>query len=136
MYKKIDLDYRSLEPYLDDKTLDIHYNKHYLKYLDNLNNLLNSVGYDYKYSLRDLINHIDMFDEKIRGEILYNLGGVLNHELYFDIMNLNGKAEPSGKLMEVIIKKYGSYNNFVSEFINMANKLKGSGFTFLVLNNN
>ena len=37
MYEKIELDYNSLEPYIDDKTLDIHYNKHYQKYVDNLN---------------------------------------------------------------------------------------------------
>lgn len=136
MYKKINLDYRSLEPYIDSKTLDIHYNKHYLKYLDNLNEILSSVDYDNKYNLVELIDNINMFDEKIRGEILYNAGGVINHELYFDIMNLNGKKEPSGILMEDIIKKYGSFNNFINEFIQSANKLKGSGFTYLVLNNN
>ena len=135
MYKKIDLKYSSLEPYIDDKTLDIHYNKHYQKYLNTLNNLLNSVNYDYKYNLKDLIKNINMFDEKIRGEILYNAGGVLNHEIYFSIMNPEGNKEPIGKLKEDIINKYGSFNNFVTEFINIANKLKGSGFTFLVLNN-
>ena len=135
MYKKIDLNYSSLEPYIDNKTLDIHYNKHYQTYLDNLNKLLNSIGYDYKYDLVELINNISMFDEKIRGEILYNAGGILNHELYFNIMNTNGLLEPSGKLMEDLISKYGTYNNFVSEFIKMASKLKGSGFTYLVLNN-
>lgn len=136
MYKKIELDYSSLEPYLDNQTLFLHYNKHYLKYLDNLNRLLASTDYDFKYSLHELVEKINMFDQKIRGDILYNLGGVLNHELYFEMMKIDGKKEPTGKLKEDIINKYGSYNNFVSEFINTANKLKGSGFTFLVLNNN
>lgn len=135
MYKKIDLDYSSLEPYIDDKTFYIHYNKHYQKYLDNLNKLLSDNNYDYKYSLVELINNIGMFDEKIRGEILYNAGGVLNHELYFKIISNRGNREPSGILENKIIKKYGSYNNFISEFINSANNLKGSGYTFLVLNN-
>ena len=136
MYKKIDLDYSSLEPYIDNKTLDIHYNKHYLKYLDNLNKLLNEVNYDYKYSLNDLVDNMNMFDSKVRGEILYNMGGVLNHELYFNIMNLNGRREPTLKLRDAIDKKYGSFNNFVSEFMDSANKLKGSGFTFLVYKDN
>lgn len=136
MYKKKDLDYSSLEPYIDDKTLDIHYNKHYGKYLDNLNKLLSSVNYDYKFRLSDLINNINMFDDSIRGEILYNAGGVLNHELYFDILNTSGKNIPTGKLKEAIDKKYGSFNNFVTDFMKSANILKGSGFTYLVLNNN
>lgn len=136
MYKKIDLDYSSLEPYLDNQTLFLHFNKHYLQYLENLNKILTNTNYDFKYDLQKLVEKINMFDQKIRGEILYNLGGVLNHELYFKIMNIDGKKEPTSILQEDIIKRYGSFNNFVSEFINVANKLKGSGFTFLVLKNN
>ena len=136
MYKIKNLDYSSLEPYIDNQTLDIHYNKHYKKYLDNLNKILDSINYDYKFNLKDLIKNINMFDESIRGEILYNASGVLNHELYFEILNVNGKKIPTGKLLEAINKKYNSFDNFVMEFITVANKLKGSGFTFLVLNNN
>lgn len=136
MYKIKTLNYSSLEPYIDNQTLDIHYNKHYKKYLDNLNKLLDSINYDYKFNLKDLIKNINMFDESIRGEILYNASGVLNHELYFDILNINGKKVPTNKLLEAINKKYGSFNNFVMEFITTSNNLKGSGFTFLVLNNN
>ena len=53
MYNKVVLKYNSLEPYIDDKTLDLHYNKHYQKYLDNLNKVLKSNNYDYQYSLKD-----------------------------------------------------------------------------------
>lgn len=136
MYKKIDLDYSSLEPYIDNETLNIHYNKHYLKYLDNLNKLLDSVDYDYKYSLKELVKNINIIPEDIRGEVLYNAGGVLNHELYFSTLNTRGKKEVSGNFKEAIDKKYGSFNNFMMEFMKLANKLKGSGFTYLVLNNN
>ena len=96
MYKKIDLDYSSLEPYIDDLTLNIHYNKHYGKYLDNLNKLLDSVNYDYKYSLKELVKNINIIPEDIRGEVLYNAGGVLNHKLYFSTLNTRGKKEVSG----------------------------------------
>lgn len=135
MYKKINLNYDSLEPYIDDLTLNIHYNKHYLKYLNNLNDILNSVSYDYRYSLEELINNIDEFDVGIRGDILYNASGVLNHELYFKNMNLNSN-EPVGILKQAILNKYGSFNNFTQEFIKRANSLRGSGFTFLVLKDN
>jgi len=135
MYKKINLNYDSLEPYIDDLTLNIHYNKYYLKYLNNLNDILNSVSYDYRYSLEELINNIDEFDVGIRGDILYNASGVLNHELYFKNMNLNSN-EPVGILKQAILNKYGSFNNFTQEFIKRANSLRGSGFTFLVLKDN
>ena len=135
MYKKIDLKYDSLEPYIDDLTLNIHYNKHYLKYLNNLNTLLNNFSYDYRYNLEELIRNIDEFDSNVRGDILFNIGGVLNHELYFKNLNLN-TYEPTGLLKDAIDNKYGSFNNFKQEFINSANNLMGSGFTFLVIKDN
>ena len=58
MFEKIKLDYVSLEPHIDDKTLDIHYNKHYQKYLDNLNKLLKEGNYSFS-SIYDLIRDID-----------------------------------------------------------------------------
>ena len=135
MYKKIKLNYDSLEPYIDDKTLDIHYNKHYNKYLENVNRILNDINYDYSYTLKEVVENIDEFDPGIRGELLYNAGGVLNHELYFGNMSSDNNNEPTGLLKEAINKKYGSFNDFAQKFIAEANKLKGSGFTFLVLNN-
>ena len=36
-YELIKLDYTTLEPYIDNKTLDLHYNAHYKGYTDNLN---------------------------------------------------------------------------------------------------
>ena len=47
-YKKITLDYKSLDPYIDDRTLDLHYNAHYRNYTDKLNKYLNDINYDYK----------------------------------------------------------------------------------------
>ena len=80
--KPLNYDTSFLEPYIDSDTVYTHYNKHYLNYLNKLNNLLESVSYNNKYTKEELVNHIDMFPIKIRGDILYNLGGVLNHELY------------------------------------------------------
>ena len=39
-YELIKLDYTTLEPYIDNKTLDLHYNAHYKGYTDNLNKYL------------------------------------------------------------------------------------------------
>lgn len=135
MYEKIKLDYNSLEPFIDDETLDLHYNKHYGKYLDNLNELL--VKGNYKFtSLYDLIENIDKINLNDRGEILFNLGGVINHSLYFYVLSNLGNNIPSGELGLEINKVYGSYDNFKKEFKKSALNLQGSGYTFLVLDNN
>lgn len=136
MYQKIKLKYGygELEPIIDKKTVDIHYNKHYGKYLDNLNQILISLEFDFSYPKEELINHIQEFPLNQRDDILYNVGGVINHELYFNTMTPLINQKPVGKLKEKIEQTYGNYENFKKEFIKTANFVVGSGYTFLVVN--
>ena len=133
MYTKINLDYNSLEPYIDNKTFMLHYNVIYNSYIDKLNKLLKKNNYKDNYSLNELVNKIDMFPLEDRGEILYNLGGVLNHKLYFYEISDKGNNIPNGEILKDINKYFGSYNNFKKEFIKKALNLVGSGYTFLVM---
>lgn len=126
MFKKIKLNYSSLEPVISDLNLDIHYNKHYGKYVDNLNKLLP----DYSGSVESILMSIESFDKKDRPSILVNAGGVLNHELYF--RSMSSEVYTNNTLVSDLVKQYGSFDNFKSEFISCANKLVGSGYTFLV----
>lgn len=134
-YKRIILDYTSLEPIIDNKTLDLHYNKHYKGYTDKLNKYLQEDNYDYTYSADYLAKNIDIIPINNRDEILYNLGGYLNHSLYF--YNLSDKTKDIPKdLLEVINNNFNSYDDFKEEFITLAKDLKGSGYTFLVVDKN
>lgn len=125
----LNYEYNDLMPYISPRTLLIHYNNHYLKYKENLNKLIMTDD------LVKLIKNIDKYDLRKRDEILYNVGGVLNHELYFSSMNHKNRM-PTGKLKIAIDKKYGSYDKFKREFIRKANMMIGSGYTFLVINKN
>lgn len=129
----IDYPYNALEPVLSEKTINIHHNKHHKKYLDNLNKLLEENNYNYQYTKEQLVDKIDIFPLKDRGNILFNLGGVLNHDLYFDIIGPQNH-EIKGKFKDKVIEEYGSYENFKNEFIKETKFLVGSGYTFLVLN--
>ena len=138
MYKSVILPYNygDLEPVLNSETINVHYNKHYLGYLEKLNKILNDINYDYRYTKEELVSHIDEIPIDVRDDVLYNLGGVLNHELYFYSMSNNKVNVPIGALRKKIIDEYGTIENFKDEFIKTANKLVGSGYAFLVLNNN
>lgn len=127
--------YQDLEPFIDTHTMGLHYHKHEQTYLNNLNNLLNKNNYDYKYDLNELIYHIEEFPIDNRENILFNLGGVLNHNIYWKSFNKNNTL-PSGKLKEQIDKQFGGYDEFWKEIKENALKLKGSGYTFLVMSNN
>ena len=103
-----------------------------MNYLNNLNKLLKMNNFNFEYQLEDLVYHINDFDYE-KSNILFNLGGVLNHELYFKSMSYKNEA-PSGTLKNEIEKKYRSIDNFFKEFKKSALELKGSGYTFLVIN--
>ena len=134
MYKlePLPYEYDALEPVISATTVNIHYNKHHKNYLDKLNNVLNKIGYNYQDSIENIIINIDSFPFEYRDDILFNAGGVLNHNLYWKSMNQSIKL-PHGKLLDGINNTYGSYENFKKEFIDTAKKLMGSGYTFLVL---
>lgn len=138
MYKSVILpyNYNDLEPVLNSETINVHYNKHYLGYLEKLNKILNDINYDYRYTKEELVSHIEEIPIDVRDDVLYNLGGVLNHELYFYSMSNNKVNVPIGALRKKIIDEYGTIENFKDQFIKTSNKLVGSGYTFLVLNNN
>lgn len=135
IYERIKLDYSSLEPVIDNKTLDLHYNVHYRNYTDKLNKLLKEVNYSYKYTPEYLAQNIDIIPLNERDEILFNLGGYLNHSLYFYNLTDKKKKIPDG-MLDLINKYFGSFSIFKEEFINMAKEVKGSGYTFLVLDKN
>ena len=51
-------------------------------------------------------------------------------------MNQRGNHVPRNKLKLAIDKKYGNFEKFKQEFIKTSKQLVGSGYTFLVLQNN
>ena len=134
-YERIKLDYTSLEPVIDDRTLNLHYNAHYRNYTDKLNNLLRKNNYDYKNTAINLAQNIDIIPMEGRDDVLFNLGGYLNHSLYFYNLTDKKKKIPDG-MIDLINKYFGSFSLFKEEFINMAKEVKGSGYTFLVLDKN
>lgn len=130
--EKLPYDYDALEPFIDTHTLGLHKNKHQLNYLIKLNELLLKNNYDYKYSLEELPKHLDELKSD-KEDILFNLGGVINHNLYFKSMSPD-KVLPNINLLNLINDKYGSYDIFKDEFKRLALSLKSSGYTYLVIN--
>lgn len=137
MYNSIELNYSfdEISSFLNEKTMDIHFNILYKGYLNRLNKALLENNYDFEYSLEELVNHIDEFPLKSRDNILFNLGGVINHERYFLTLTPNQK-KLSGKLLDKINETYGTFDNFKKIFIEKALTLVGSGYTNLVLDKN
>ena len=99
------------EPFIDTHTMGVHYHKHEQTYLNNLNNLLNKNNFNYNYDIDELIYHINEFPDDDKENILFNLGGVINHELYWKGISQNNYL-PNGKLKNKIDSQYGNFDNF------------------------
>lgn len=127
--------FQDLEPYIDTHTMGLHYYKHQLGYLNKLNDLLMKSNYDYRYTIEELPFHIMEFPKNIQEDILFNLGGVLNHNLYFNSISPKKNQFPNGKLRKAIENQFGSLDNFFAKLKENVMKLKGSGYTFLLLRN-
>lgn len=127
--------FQDLEPYIDTHTMGLHYHKHQQGYLNKLNDLLMKSNYDYRYTIEELPFHIMEFPKNIQEDILFNLGGVLNHNLYFNSISPKKNSFPNGKLRKKIENQFGSLDNFFAKLKENVMKLKGSGYTFLVLRN-
>ncbi len=135
--ERLPYEYDSLEPFIDTHTLGLHKEKHQASYLYKLNMLLLENNYDYKESLEQLAKNIKTYHFSNKEDILYNLGGVINHNIYFNSMNSKDKRQnPNTLLMKLINQKFGSYDNLKKELKKKALEIKGSGYTFLVLVDN
>lgn len=128
--KPLKFSFNALEPYLSEETVRRHYII-YTNYVKRLNDLIENN----KYTLEETIKNIDEFPMENRDKILFLSSAILNHELYFENIGLN-KSEPVGKLNQKIEKQYGSFEKFKEEFKKQASYVIGSGYTFLILNNN
>ena len=133
MYKEKNINYNKTN-FLSEEV--IYYHKIlYKRYLDRLNSLLVKNNHNFNIKKEDIVNNLEIFPIEDRGGILFNLGGVLNHELYFDNIE-PGKNISNNEILNKINLEYGSILEFKNIFKKEALKLVGSGYTFLVLDKN
>ena len=75
--------YNALEPYIDEKTMKLHHNRHLQTYIDNLNKTLSKYPQFQSWTLEELIINIASLPEDIQTPVKNNGGGVYNHRFYF-----------------------------------------------------
>ncbi|MGL5111448.1 MAG: superoxide dismutase [Flavobacterium sp.] len=129
---KLPYSYEALEPHIDKLTMEIHYSKHHLAYVTNLNKgvqALDSSLLDKAKTLHSIFENMPLFPEVIRN----NAGGHYNHSLFWTLMKPNGGGNPKGKLAESINTTFGSFENFKKQFSDAAAKRFGSGWAWLVV---
>ena len=125
-------EYNALEPFIDEKTMHLHHDKHLETYINNLNAVLQENPRLQKMSLEQLIRNASRFPKELQTAVRNNAGGVYNHRFFFDTLANPANREPTGNLARAISCRFGSFNAFRDEFKKAALSVFGSGYAWLV----
>ena len=128
---KLAYDYDSLEPYIDEETMKIHHDKHHQGYTDKLNAALENTKIE--ETISEILSNLDILPEDKKTAIINNGGGFFNHNLFWEILSKD-KKEISEELSKAIEESFVSLDKFKEEFSNQAKTKFGSGWTWLVVN--
>ena len=116
----------ALEPNIDARTMEIHYEKHHQGYTNNLNGAIEGTNLEGK-SIEAILENLDMNNAAVRN----NGGGFYNHSLFWKIMSPNGGGEPTGEIANAINDSFGSFEAFKDSFSTAAKTRFGSGWAWL-----
>lgn len=132
---KLQYAYDALEPFMDAKTMEIHYSKHHQTYADKFNAALDKHPELFETKAEELLKDLSEVPEDIRMAVKNNGGGYVNHCFFWSILTGNKKErEMKGKVIDAIKKEFGSFDDFKSKLSDVALNRFGSGWAWLVLN--
>ncbi|CAA7411104.1 unnamed protein product [Spirodela intermedia] len=122
----------ALEPYMSQKTLEFHWGKHHRGYVDNLNKQI--VGTDlHGLALEEIIvksynngNPLPTFNNAAQAWL-----SIWNHDFFWSSMKPGGGGRPSGLVLELIEREFGSVEALLNEFKQAALTQFGSGWAWL-----
>lgn len=120
--------YNALEPFVDAKTMEIHYTKHAAAYVNNLNKAIAGTTLE-KENLETILSHISKESNAIRN----NAGGHYNHELFWTVLTPNHNTKPSLELQNAINQSFGSLDNLKAELSKAGAEVFGSGWSWLIV---
>lgn len=125
--------YDALEPYIDARTMEIHHDKHHQGYVNNANKALAGHPELQARTGEQLLADLDALPESIRTAVRNNVGGHVNHSLFWTLLSPEGGGEPEGQLAGAIAAAFGTFDGFKAQFNAAALKRFGSGWAWLVV---
>jgi len=116
--------YNALEPYYDEATVRIHHDKHHMAYVTGLNNAEVKLAEARSTGDFSLIQHWER-------QLAYHMAGDLLHTMFWENMAPNAGGEPTGQVMDLINRDFGSFDNFKKQFSAAAVAIEGNGWAVL-----
>lgn len=125
---KLPYSFSALEPYIDSKTVEIHYTKHHQAYVNGLNSANEALK-----EARDNGNFAQI--KALKKELAFHGSGHYLHSIYWKNLSEPEKSKeyPKDELLEAIEKNFISFGTFVKEFRAATTAIEGSGWGVLAI---
>ena len=122
----LDYDYGALEPHISGKIMELHHDKHHTTYVQGANTALEKLAEAREKGDFGAIN-------KLEKDLAFNLGGHINHSVFWKNMSPDGGGRPEdNELAAAIDEFFGSFDGFKKQFEEAAKGVQGSGWGRLV----
>jgi len=117
-------DYSALAPSISGQIMELHHSKHHQAYVTGANTAL--------AQLAEARDSGDLtYVNKLEKDLSFNLGGHINHSIFWTNLSPNGGDKPVGDLAAAIDEQFGSFDKFVAHFTAVALGVQGSGWAVL-----
>ena len=121
---ELNYDYSALEPSISATIMELHHSKHHQAYVTGANAALAALA-----EARDK-NELGNVN-KLEKDLAFNLGGHVNHSIFWTNMSPDGGDKPTGDLASAIDDQFGSFDKFTAHFTAAAMGVQGSGWAAL-----
>jgi len=118
-------DYGALEPHISGQIMELHHDKHHAAYVKGANTALEQMAEARDKTSFGTVNLLEK-------NLAFNLGGHINHSIFWPNMSPDGGDKPDGELGAAIDEFFGSFDGFRGQFEAAAGGLQGSGWSMLV----
>jgi Fe-Mn family superoxide dismutase len=120
----LEYDYAALEPHISGRIMQLHHDKHHAAYVAGANATLDLMAEAREKNDLTWIN-------KLQKDLAFNLGGHVNHSIFWKNLSPAGGDKPTGELARAIDEYFGSYDGFRAHFTANAMGIQGSGWSIL-----
>jgi len=117
-------DYGALAPHIAPEIMELHHSKHHNTYVTALNDTLDKLAAAREKGDFGTIVGLEK-------TLSFNLGGHINHSIFWKNLSPDGGGKPTGDLAAAIDDQFGSFDAFQGQFTAAASTIQGSGWAIL-----
>jgi superoxide dismutase, Fe-Mn family len=122
---ELSYDYSALAPSISGAIMELHHSKHHQAYVTGANAAL--------AQLAEARDKGDLtYVNKLEKDLAFNLGGHVNHSIFWTNLSPDGGDKPTGDLASAVDDFFGSFDKFTAHFTAAALGVQGSGWAALV----